>query len=407
MSDVTYVVIGAGQAGARAVEALRGEGVDGQVVVIGEELELPYARPELSKGYLAGTRTREDLSELADGWYARHDVELLLGSRAVGLDPGSRTVRLGDGARIGYDRLLLATGSRPEPLDVPGGQLAGVHHLRSTGDADAIRIAIAASSPVVVVGAGWRGLEVASVAAAAGVDVTLVEAGGTPLSGLMGEAMGARFADLHRRHGVMLHQHTRVARVTGEDRVESVELEDGTTIPTATVIVCAGERPCTELPESAGLAGSDGLPVDGGLRTANPRIWAAGDLALAENSWFGGPLREPYSMSAAEQGAHAGRSMAGRSETWSSTPRLGSAQYEHTIRWAGVCDPRRDRLVVRDSEDGSWAAFWLQDGRVAAALQVNVEFGARAVEDLVVDRAEVDAEQLADHTVPYPATRVA
>ncbi len=296
MSDVTYVVIGAGQAGARAVEALRDEGVDGQVIMIGEELELPYDRTELSKGYLSGQRTRGDLSELADGWYARNDVELLLGSRAIAVDPGSQTVRLEDSGRVGYDRLLLATGSESRRFDVPGSELPGVRYLRSASDADAIRTAIARSEPLVVVGGDWFGLEVASVAAAAGVEVTLVDAN-APLADVVGARIGARFSDLHRRHGVAVHEHARVVKIIGRGQVEAVVLDDGTTLDTPTVIGCLGSRPCTELAASAGLAvgdGQDGLPVDSGLRTSDPRIWAAGDLALAENAWLGGRLREPH-----------------------------------------------------------------------------------------------------------------
>ena len=215
MSEASYVVIGAGIAGARAVEALRKHGVDGRVIVLGDETLAPYERPELSKSYLAGTKKISEFTVRDEAWFAQHDVELILGRSAHTIDRVNQVIELDDRQRLAYLRLLLATGSTPRRLDLPGAELSGVHYLRRLGDSDAIRDAIASGGPIVVIGAGWIGLEVAAVAREAGAGVTILEAGRAPLERVLGEQVGERFAQLHRSHGTLLRTGARITRITG------------------------------------------------------------------------------------------------------------------------------------------------------------------------------------------------
>ena len=390
--------MGASLAGAKAAEALREAGDDGPIVLLGEEPDPPYERPELSKGYLAGAKSRDDLAVLPDGWYAEHDVDLRLRTRAVALHRHDHEVELAGGERLGYDRLLLATGSSPSKLKVPGTDLDGVLYLRRVGHSDDIRAAIAAGGPLVVVGGGWIGLEVAAVARQKGLDVTLLEQAPVPLARVLGGTVGGLLADLHRGHGVDLRLGgPGVAALVGDGRVEAVRLEDGSTVPAAAVVVGVGIRPRTELAADAGLAVDDGILVDAGLRTDDPAVWAAGDVANAQNDWVGGRVRVEHYANAADQGPFAGRSMAGQPGRWSMPPFFWSDQYDSGMEYRGWADPAVHRLVLRGTPgEGPWVAFWLDGDRVAAALHVDAWDDADAVKALVVERAAVDPGRLAD-----------
>ncbi|MFI7587176.1 NAD(P)/FAD-dependent oxidoreductase [Spongisporangium articulatum] len=414
MSDVTYVVVGAGLAAARAVEALRADGVDGRVVMIGEETYLPYERPELSKGYLAGDKERADLTVHDEAWYAAHDVELLAGCRATALEVGSRVVQLErlDGSRpterLGYDRLLLATGSAPNRLRVPGAGLDGVHYLREVDHSDALKAAIGAGGPLVVIGGGWIGLEAAAVARSQGVDVTVVEAAAAPLARVVGDEIGARFAALHRDHGVDVRTNVQVGRLVGDGRVEGVELQGGTVVPAAAVLVGVGAAPRTELAEQAGLTlAGGGVAVDTHLVSSDPRVWAAGDVAYAQNTWLGGPVRVEHWANANDQGAFAGHSLGGSDRQWDVAPFFFSDQYDTGLEYHGWADPLKQPVVVRELGDGAWTAFWLDSadgarvGRVTAGMHVNGWDDADAVKQLVVDRAVVDPARLGDPQVAW------
>jgi 3-phenylpropionate/trans-cinnamate dioxygenase ferredoxin reductase subunit len=397
-----YVIVGASLAGAKAAEALREAGAEGPITLLGEEPDPPYERPELSKGYLAGDKERSDLAVLAEGWYAKNDVDLRLETRVTGIDTGAREVQLGSGPAIGYDRLLLATGSAPRKLRVPGADLDGVLYLRRVGHSDAIRAAIAAGGPLAVIGGGWIGLEVAAVARSKGLDVTLLEMQEVPLHGVVGEQVGQEFAALHRGHGVDVRTGVSVNALRGADRVEAVELGDGSVVPAAAVVVGVGIRPRTELAEDAGLAVDNGVLVDATLRTADPAIWAAGDVANAQNTWLGGRLRVEHYANASDQGPFAGRSMAGSDEQWSMPPFFWSDQYDVGLEYRGWADPRTARTVIRGRPaDGTWMAFWLDGDVVRAGMHVNGWDDAEQVERLVAGKARVDADRLADDAADW------
>lgn len=399
----TDVVIGGGPAGAAATAVLRESGTSTDVVLIGEEPVPPYERPELSKGFLAGNTDRDAIDVHPAGWYAEHEISLLTGRRATAIDRAAHEVVLDGGDRLSYTRLLLATGSEPLPLRVPGADLDGVHTLRRVGDSEAIRTAIRAGGPLVVIGGGWLGLEVAAVARSAGLDVVLLEAGPAPLARVLGPEIGTTFTRLHRGRGVDLRTGVTVERLAGHGgAVTGVVLADGTTIEAAVVLVAVGIRPRTELAESAGLLVDDGIVVDATLRTADPAIWAAGDVASAVNDWAGQRLRVEHHANATDQGPFAGRSMAGADRSWAVPPFFWSDQYDVGLEYRGWADPRTARLVVRGTPgDGPWQAFWLDaDRRVAAALHVDAWAEADTLKRFVTDRVEVDPDALADPRIP-------
>jgi 3-phenylpropionate/trans-cinnamate dioxygenase ferredoxin reductase subunit len=259
----------------------------------------------------------------------------------------------------------------------------------------------------VVVGGGWIGLEVGAVARTKGVDVTLLETQPTPLYSVLGEEVGERIAQLHRDHGMDVRTGAQLRAIRGSGKVEGVELGDGSVIPAAAVVVGVGIRPRTELAEAAGLAVDNGVLADATLRTEDPQIWAAGDVANAVNDWVGHRLRVEHFANANDQGPFVGRSMAGSDERWAKPPFFWSDQYDAGMEYRGWADPRSSRVVLRGkADDGVWMAFWLDGDEVRAGLHVNGWDDAGEVKRLVVDRAKVDPDRLADASVGWDAVRV-
>jgi len=288
----TFVIVGASLAGAKAAEALREEGFDGRVVLLGEESERPYERPPLSKGYLAGNDDKSVIYVHDADWYTAHDVELRLGTRATGVDRAAHQVELAGGERLGYTKLLLATGSSPRRLDASGADLGGVRYLRRVEDSERLREAFQAGGPIVVIGGGWIGLETAAAARGYGADVTILEPLPTPLHRVLGPELGEVFAQLHRDHGATLRLGTGVAQLRGEHgEVSEVITADGEALAAKAVVVGVGITPNTELARAAGLEVDNGIVVDAALRTADPDIYVAGDVANSEHPLYGRRIR--------------------------------------------------------------------------------------------------------------------
>jgi len=406
MARLTYVLVGAGLASARAAEALR-ERSDDDIVIVGEEQHAPYERPELSKGFLAGRRPRAELDALPAGWYAEHGVQLRLGVTATHLETAARQVRLSDGSSVGYDRLLLATGSSPNRLGVEGADLDGVHYLRTLEDSVALQQVIERGGPLVVVGGGWVGLEAAAVAREAGLLVTVLEPAPTPLNRVLGDELGQWFCDLHRGRGVDVRCATGVQRLRGNGRVAEVVAADGEAVPAADVLVGIGVGPRTELAVGAHLEVADGVVTDGRLRTSDPVVWAAGDVASVHNAWAGRRLRVEHWANAQDQGAFAGRSLAGAGEEWARPPFFYTDQYDAGMEYWGWADPRTATLVVRgDPASGEFAAAYLVDGAVHAALHVNRWDDGPHLKALVQAKTVVDVAAFADPVEPLPGEQV-
>jgi 3-phenylpropionate/trans-cinnamate dioxygenase ferredoxin reductase subunit len=402
-SDQTFVVVGASLAGAKAVETLRAEGFAGRVVLIGDEPDRPYERPPLSKGYLLGTEERDKAFVHEPGWYAEHDVELRLGTTVTALDRTAKQVELAGAERLGYDRLLLTTGSVIRRLDLPGGDLAGIEYLRRLPDADRISATLGEGRRIVVIGAGWIGLEVAAAARQRGAEVTVVEMLELPLQRVLGDELGRVFADLHREHGVELRLRTGVREFRGDGgRVAAVVLADGTELPADAVVVGVGIAPATALAEAAGLDVDNGILVDAALRTSDPDVFAAGDVANALNPLLGERLRVEHWANALNSGPAAARSMLGQPVSFDQVPYFFSDQYDLGMEYAGYAPPGRyDEVVFRGDLAGrEFIAFWLRAGRVLAGMNVNVWDVTDDIQELVRSGREVDRGKLADPSVP-------
>ncbi|MDO3705067.1 FAD-dependent oxidoreductase [Micromonospora sp. C28SCA-DRY-2] len=394
------VIVGAGLAGARAAQTLREEGYDGDVVLLGEEAERPYERPALSKGLLLGTAGRDSVHVHDAGWYPEHHVDLRTGTRVTGLDRESRTVETADGQRLRYASLLLATGARARTLAVPGADLDGVLRLRTLADSDRLGAALVDGAQVVIVGAGWIGLEVAAAARARGAAVTVVEVGELPLHRVLGDRLATVFADLHRDHGVTFRFRAQVRQFEGTGRVSAVRLADGTALPADLVVVAVGVRPATDLAEQAGLAVDDGVLVDDTLRTGDPHIWAAGDLANAHHPLLGTRVRVEHWANALHSGPAAARGMLGRPVSYDRLPYFYTDQYELGMEYTGHAPPGSyDRVVVRGDLGGEFVAFWTARGRVLAGMNVNVWDVTDPIKELIRSRRPVDPDRLADPAV--------
>ena len=401
MSQQTFVVVGGGLAGAKAAETLREEGFDGRVVVVGAEPELPYERPPLSKGYLTGAAERDSVFVQDADWYAAHDVELRTGVRATGLDPAARRLELDTGEQLGYDALLLATGAEPRRLRVPGGELDGVRYLRTLAHAERLRADLAGGGRrVVVIGAGWIGLEVAAAARGHSDDVTVVEPQPTPLHAVLGAQMGEVFARLHRDHGVDLRTGTTVQEFRGAGRVGSVLLDGGEELPADVVVVGIGVAPRTDLAEGAGLEVDDGVVADAALRTSAPGVFVAGDLANWLHPLYGRHVRVEHWANALNGGPAAARSMLGQEVSYDRVPYFYTDQYDLGMEYSGLAGPDATVVCRGKPEDGEFIAFWLADGRVQAGMNVNVWDVTGPIQALIRSGRPVPVDRLANPDVP-------
>ncbi|RFC75252.1 FAD-dependent oxidoreductase [Streptomyces sp. AcE210] len=411
-ADQTFVIVGGGLAGAKAAETLRSEGFNGRVILIGDEGDHPYERPPLSKGYLQGKEERDSVFVHEPAWYAQNDIELHLGQTVVAVDPAVKNVRLGDGTVVHYDKLLLVTGAEPRRMDIPGTDLAGVHHLRRLAHAERLRGVLASlgrdNGHIVIAGAGWIGLEVAAAAREYGAEVTVVEPEATPLHAVLGPEIGQIFADLHAEHGVRFHFGTRLTAITGQDGMVLAALtDDGDEHPAHDVLAAIGAAPRTSLAESAGIELADrssggGIAVDASLRTSDPDIYAAGDVAAVQHPLFGTRLRVEHWANALNGGPAAARAMLGQEVTYDRVPYFFSDQYDVGLEYSGWAPPGSyDQVVIRgDAGKRQFIAFWLKDGRVLAGMNVNVWDVTESIQALIRTGVRPGAERLADPSVP-------
>ncbi|HEX6469678.1 MAG TPA: FAD-dependent oxidoreductase [Streptosporangiaceae bacterium] len=401
-ASATFVVAGGGLAGAKAAEALRTEGFDGRIVVIGEEPHLPYERPPLSKDYLQGTSERDKIFVHDAAWYRDQEIDLRRGIAVTGIDRAARRVSLSDGAAVTYDKLLLCTGAAPRRLTVPGHDRDTVRYLRTVDDSDLLRETLAGAGRIVVIGGGWIGLETAAAARAADVEVTVIEAQPQPLAGSLGPTMGAVFADLHRDHGVDLRLGARLAEVTAT----GVRLEDGTHVDADAVVAGIGAIPNTGLAAAAGLTVGNGIETTAGLRTSDPDIFAAGDVASAYHPHLGRHLRVEHWANALNQPAVAARGMLDRPAVYDRLPYFYTDQYDLGMEYTGYVPPglNDDVLVRGDVAGREFIAFWLHrhngHDTVIAAMNVNVWDVTDRLGELIRSAAPVDRDKLADPATP-------
>jgi len=392
------VIIGAGQAGAQAVQSLRAEGFAGPITLVGDEAYPPYQRPPLSKAYLLGTFERPRLFLKADAYYAESGCDLRLGTSAKRIHRAERTVELTDGGKLAYDKLLLTTGARVRKLRCRGADLPGIHYLKTIADVDGLQEVFQAGKRIVIVGGGYIGLEVAAVGAKRGLEVTVFEA----MDRLMARAVSPQLSDFyareHEKAGVKLKLHTGVEAFEGDGKVERV-IAGGQSTDADIVLVGIGVVPCDELAVHAGLASEDGIVVDQNARTGDPHIWAAGDCTRHVGR-EGHEIRLECVQNAIDQAKHAALAMVGRPKTYSEVPWFWSDQYDLKLQIAGLARPS-DRLVLRgDPANRKFAVFHLRDGAVAAVEAVNAAPEYMIGKKLVADGKQIAAETLADMSIP-------
>jgi 3-phenylpropionate/trans-cinnamate dioxygenase ferredoxin reductase subunit len=407
MSDTpTFAIVGAGLAGAKAAEALRAEGFDGRVVLLGAEPHRPYERPPLSKGYLQGSAERDTVFVHGPTWYAEHQVDLRLDTTVTALDRRAHELVTADGSRTRYDKLLLTTGASPRRFPVPGADPAGPRYLRSLDDSDHLRAAFRPGARVVIIGAGWIGLETAAAARAAGAEVTVLEHAELPLLRVLGPRVAQVFADLHRDHGVDLRCGVTVEAIrpaaADPSTAGAVLLTDGTELDADVIVVGIGVTPNVELARSSGLNVDNGILVNRHLVTSDNDILAAGDVANAYHPALHRQLRVEHWANALHQPVIAAQNMLGQTASYDRLPYFFTDQYDLGMEYTGYTDPDgNDEVVIRgDIAAREFIAFWLNNGRLAAAMNVNVWEVTEPIRELIRSGAQVTAGRLTDLDVP-------
>ena len=352
---------------------------------------------------LLGKVAKSSIYVHEEAWYAAHGINLLLGSAVTAVDRSGSRVELADGSAISYDRLLLTTGASPRTLDVPGSDLGGVRYLRTAGDSERLGAALAGADRVVIAGAGWIGLEVAAAAREQGCEVTVVEPGAGALLRSIGPELGETFADLHRAHGVTFHFGEGVSELRGSGgRVAAVVTSAGAELPADLVVVGIGAVPNTALAAVAGLEVDNGIIVDAALRTSDPAIYAAGDVASAFNPLLGRRVRVEHWANALNGGPAAARSMLGQEVIYDRVPYFYSDQYDLGMETSGLPEPGHyDQVVYRGDREGlEFIAFWLTSGAVVAGMNVNVWDVTDDIQALIRSGRKVDTTRLIDPDVP-------
>lgn len=401
----TAIIIGAGHAGGELAIALRNEGWEGRILLLGEEAHLPYHRPPLSKAYLAGSVEKSSLSIRPQMAYDKANVEFIGGVRVSRIDRANQRLELADGSQLAYDRLAIATGGRPRPLSVPNAAVAercaNFHYLRTLDDVEQIRAQLAPGKRLAIVGGGYIGLEVAASAIAQGLQVTVLEALPRVLQRVTAAELSAYYERKHREAGVDIRTGVQVAdlEVTG-DAVTAVLCADGSRLAADLVVVGIGLLANTELAAEAGLQVDNGILVDEHAQTSDPHIYAAGDCTNHPNALLGRRLRLESVPNALEQSRVAAANMADKTKTYASVPWFWSDQYELKLKMVGLAEGF-ERLVLRgDPATDSFSAFYLKGDKVLAADTVNRPQDFIAAKRLVAEGIAVTDTQLADDSRP-------
>ncbi len=398
------VIVGAGQAAIQAIDTLRRKGFAGQLTLIGEEPWLPYQRPPLSKKFLLGAMERERLLIRPATFYTEHRIQTHLGRRAEHIDRAARTVRLDDGTSLHYDALLLATGSRPRHSSVPGADLDGVHMLRNIADVERIRRDLAPGRRLVIVGAGYIGLEVAATARELSMAVTVLEQADRVMSRVTCCEVSAFYEAEHIRQGVRVICGAQVSEIEGSggspSRVRAVICDDGTAHDADVVLVGIGVTPNDDLAQSAGLECGNGIVVDQHCRTSDPHIYAAGDCTDHPSIHYGKRIRLESVDNAFEQATSAALNMLGTPTPHDKVPWFWSDQYDRKCIIIGLSQGH-DEVVMRGSPASrSFSACYLREGELIAVDTVNAPKDQMAARKLVAARAKPDRARLAEPTTP-------
>jgi len=397
----TVVIAGAGQAASQAVISLRQNGFAGRIVLVGEESYFPYQRPPLSKKFLAGELDASRLLLRQEQFYPEHQVDVHLGTRVSRIDPGSRTAELSGGTTLHYDKLVLATGSRPRTVELPGHQLAGVHYLRTIDDVERIREGFQPGASLVIVGAGYIGLEVAAVAISRGLKVTVIEMADQVMARVEAPPVSAFMASVHREAGVEILCKTGLKAFTGKTRLKGVVTSDGREIPADLAIIGIGVLPNVELAQEAGIVCDNGIMVDEYCRTSDPDVLAIGDCTNHPNALLGRRLRLESVHNALEQAKTAASTMLGSLEPYNQVPWFWSDQYDLKLQIAGLSSRSEQAVIRGEPKSRSFAAFFLSDGKLTAVYAINSPREFMLSKKLIAHGARPDPALLSDTSVPF------
>ena len=400
---MTVIVIGAGQAGLQTIMSLRQNGYDGGITLIGDEAFLPYQRPPLSKAYLSGKMERERLFLKPDNFFAENNVDVKLNSSVSQIDRTAKTVALQDGATLGYDKLVIATGSRPRLLDLPGRALDNIFDLRGMADIDAMQPHFIAGKKLVVIGGGYIGLEAAAVAADMGLTVTVLEAAPRLLARVAEPEISAFYDRIHKQHKVSIITESRIEGFAGDDEVSGVSMADGSVIEADLVITGIGILPNIEIAEAAGLDIENGIIVNDLGQTSDADIFAAGDCTFHPNNVLGRTLRLESVPNAIEQGKAVASAICGAPKPYHQVPWFWSDQYDVKLQIAGVPLQVDNKVLRGDDSSNSFAWFYFTGDKLTGVTAVNrpAEFmaGRMLIEKAAKEDIKLDPARLADETI--------
>ena len=398
----TVVIAGAGHAAGQAAASLRHEGFSGRIVIVGEESYLPYQRPPLSKKFLAGELELKRLMLRHEEFYAEHDIDLRLSTRVEEIDRGRSEVALSDGDRLHYDRLVLAIGSRARKLNIPGSDLNGVHYLRSIDDVIDIQAGFQPGARIVIIGAGYIGLEVAAVAVTGGLSVTVVDVAERVMSRVVSPEVSDFFAQVHREAGVkILCGRKPDSSLIGDGQVKALRSPDGSEIPADMIVVGIGIEPTVDIAEAAGLECDDGIVVNEYCCTSDPKILAIGDCTNHPNHLLGRRLRLESVHNAQEQAKTAASTVCGKLHPYSQVPWFWSDQYDLKLQIAGLSGDH-DSVVIRGKpENRSFAAFYMKGDLLTAVDAINSGREFMLSKKLIATGARLEPEILADTSIPF------
>jgi 3-phenylpropionate/trans-cinnamate dioxygenase ferredoxin reductase subunit len=390
------VIAGAGHAAGQIITTLRQQKFAGQIVLVGDEPYLPYQRPPLSKKFLAGEMPAERLYVKPESFYDDPRIDVRLETTVTAIDRTAQTLEIEDGDDIAYEKLVLALGSRVRTLPVEGADLNRVHYLRSIADVETIRAELDIGRHLVIVGAGYIGLEVAAVARTLGLDVTVVEMADRVMSRVVSPEISDFYQIEHTNHGVKLRLSTTVAALRGRKRVKYVETGEGEEIPADLVIIGVGILPNTEIAEQAGLDVSNGIVVDDRCQTSDPNIYAVGDCTSHPNDIYGRRLRLESVHNAVEQAKTAASNLCGRETRYSDVPWFWSDQYDLKLQIAGLSEGYDDVVIRGNPADRSFACVYLRKGRLIAIDAVNAPRDFVHSKALIAAQALISTDKLAD-----------
>jgi 3-phenylpropionate/trans-cinnamate dioxygenase ferredoxin reductase subunit len=392
----TVVIVGAGHAAGQTAASLRQKGFSGRIIMIGDEDWVPYQRPPLSKAYLAGELETERLFFKPEKFWPEHDIETMLGVHVDAIDAAVKTLTLSNGHSVQYDKLVLATGSRARELPIPGNKLHGVHYLRNIDDVEKIQPAFKEGARLVIVGGGYIGLEVAAVGRKKGLDVTVLETENRVMNRVVATEISDFFQQMHTHEGVKLELGRRVKEIQGDDKVTSVKCADGFSVATDICIIGIGIIPNTEVAAAAGIKCSNGIVVDEYCQSSDPDIFAAGDCTRHPNPILGRHLRLESVHNAIEQGKTVAASIVGTPVAYAQVPWFWSDQYNVKLQIVGITEGY-DQFVIRGKPDErSFAAFYLQNGKLLAVDAINSPREFMLGKKLVAAGARFDIAELGD-----------